>query len=152
MSEKSPRRNWKDLAWGLGLLTFGCLVTLGGWRDYRRDASIERGGQRADGYLKRKSFDHIYDTAVDCYIDYWFALPGGERIEASQRISESHWRKMREGGVFAVMYSPADPRQNYPLGESKASIWTLIGIGFFALMILAGVCFIASFVRPQIFD
>ena len=152
MSEKTSRRSLKELAWGLGLLSFGCLVTISGWRDYRRDANIERGGQRAEGHLKRKSFIHIYDTVVDCYIDYWFALPGGERIEASQKISESHWQKMREGGAFTVMYSPADPRQNYPLGESNATIGTLIGTGVCAIIALVGVVFIASFLRPQILD
>ena len=151
MSEKNSRR-LKDLAWGLGLFIFGCLATVGGWRDYRRDSNIERVGQRADGHLKRKSFIHIYDTAVDCYIDYSFTVPGGERIEASRMISERHWYKMREGGSFTVVYSPADPRQNYPLGEGKASIQTLIGTGVCAVIALVGFALIASFARPQILD
>ncbi|MDX6613445.1 MAG: hypothetical protein QOD75_2631 [Blastocatellia bacterium] len=152
MSEKNSRRSLKDLAWGLGLLTFGCLATFGGWTDYRRDLSIERSGQRAEGHLKRKTFLHIYDTAVDYYIDYWFTSPGGERIEENRKISESLWDKMREGGSFTVMYSPTDPRQNYPQGESKASIWTLILMGVCAIVALSGVYAIAFFLHPQMFE
>jgi len=152
MSKKNSGRSWKELAWGLGLLTFGCLATFSGWTEYRRDNGIERSGQRAEGHLTRKTFLHIYDTAVDYYIDYWFTPPGGERIQESRQISEGLWDKMREGGTFTVMYSPADPRQNYPQGESKASIWTLILMGVCVIIALVGVFFLAFFIRPQMFD
>jgi uncharacterized protein DUF3592 len=149
--KKNSRGSLKDLAWGVLMFVGGGLIAITGWSSYRQDARIERSGQRAEGYLTRKNAQVIYES-VSYDIEYWFTLPGGERVEASRYVSEGLWSTLHEGEPFVVLYSAADPQQNFPLGGGEASIWTLVVSTIAAIVALVGVLGIVYFFRPQMFD
>ncbi|MET0552440.1 MAG: DUF3592 domain-containing protein [Vicinamibacteria bacterium] len=90
--------------------TFG---TVGSWVVYRMDGTIARTGERADGHVTRKSVVRAADD-TDYTIDYWFALPGGARVEATRGIGRELWSAVRTGDVLTVRYSAADPKRNFP--------------------------------------
>jgi hypothetical protein len=131
----------------MGALFFlvGLVVLVGSWAAYSLDTSIERHGGRAVGYVTKKTFLFAADGDSDYVLEYRFALPSGERMNAQRTVSKELWSGLEESQSFVVLYHPENPNRNFPLGAGVTSfrvtlLVSVLGAVFlvFGLLIFVG--------------
>jgi hypothetical protein len=146
----TPQRSRIALVFGVVFLVVGLLAVFGSWRGYQLDTGILEHGARAEGHITKKVVLAAADGDSDHGIDYWFALPGGQRIEAHAGVPKPMWDGLREGGTLDIAYSPDYPRRNFPVGGGVTSLGITIFVGTFGAVFAAlGGLLIGGYVRPR---
>jgi len=135
---------------GVILFGLGLLALLGSWGGHWFDLEIQDRGGRAVGHVTGKHFAQPSDWTLD----YWFLLPGGQRLEVRHRgISEPLWRRLQVGDVIDVRYELNKPSRNFPVYQGNTPLApvllaSVIGLAF----AIAGVfLFVGSF-RNRVSD
>jgi hypothetical protein len=144
----TPRRSRIALVFGIVFLVAGLLMVFGSWRGRQLDTRILEQGPRAAGHVTRKIVLAAADGASDHGIDYWFALPDGQRIEAHAALSKAAWDTVREGDTIQIAYSAEYPRRNFPVdgGVTSAGIAVFTG-AFGAVFAVLGGLLVGGYVR-----
>jgi len=139
------------LGFGALYLVVGLCCLIGGTVRLVHDFDVARHGERAIGQVVTKYHAVAIDGARTPFVDYWFTLPGGQRIKASQPVSDSKWQAFEPGMSITVVYSPQNPAHSYPQAGSLGPIATLLfvclsGVGF---LFASGMLLADSFGRPS---
>lgn len=138
MAETTGNASTPAVRWlGLAFVAAGVLTVLGGWAAYWQDLGISRSGQRAVATITKKVAAVPGQSGPA--VEYWFALPDGQRIESRRTIDKPIWEGYVEGGKLTVLYATAAPDRNFPLGGGVTSM----GVTFFttvagAIMFITG--------------
>jgi hypothetical protein len=119
----------------MGCCRYGVAVIMGGlfallglfgidgsWGAYARDTAVLQHGARTVGHVAGLDRLSSADGDSDFMVDYWFELRSGERIAAQRGVSTQLWTRLRVGDAVEIAYSPANPRQNFPLGAGVTSL------------------------------
>jgi hypothetical protein len=113
---------------------FGLLAIVGGWGAYHLDTSIERHGGRAIGYVTKKIFLSASDGDSDYILEYRFALPSGEPMNARRGVSKELWSSLKEGESLVVLYQHENPNRNFPAGAGVTSFGVMLFVAVLGIV------------------
>jgi hypothetical protein len=118
---QSERGGLVLLVMGLMFLFVGTLCTVGVWIQYMEDKRIQAGGQRVEGYVKKKSF-YAADGTSEYKVQFWFRTHSGQLVEAIREIPTELWTTLNEGQSIEVFYLEKNPKRNFPVGGHATSL------------------------------
>lgn len=119
---RKEKRSRLALAIGAAFCAFGLVAAIGSWGAYLADSRILEHGARVEARVLGKDVLFAADGDSDFMIDYVFELPDGTRELGHRGVPRPLWQSVREGGTVTVLYSPDNPRRNFPLGAGVTSL------------------------------
>ncbi len=132
------------------MVIIGLVGVVGAWGAYLTDSELERSGPRATGVVLKKEFLRAADGDSDHLVTYRFALPSGEGVVSQRGLGKAQWTGINVGSSLVIVYSPANPKRNFPEGSGVTSIaGPIVLTAMFGFVALLGGSVLVQGLRSQ---
>lgn len=116
------------------VISFFFIIT--GVEAYKEYAREQGYNGVSTGYVIKKHYQRASDGNSIYYLDYWFAIADGRRINSTNRISKENWDHLKTNDALGIRYDQADPNRNIPLYGGHLSPIYIFFIAVFGIVFL----------------
>lgn len=108
----------------LGLLStiIGLFFIVAAWEAFEEYNRVKSYDGYAVGHVTQKHFQRASDGNTTYSLDYWFALPDGDKVSSTNSILKQNWDSLKIDDTFEIRYDRSSPSRNIPMYGGSVSI------------------------------
>ncbi|PKN53088.1 MAG: hypothetical protein CVU55_03875 [Deltaproteobacteria bacterium HGW-Deltaproteobacteria-13] len=120
-------------------IIIGLFFLFATWEAYSEYMRVNKYAGYAIGHVTKKNFSQAADGNGIYYIDYWFLIPGGNRISSTGNILQQQWDTLKIDDTLEIRYDLSSPDRNIPkYGGSLSLVYVFLVFILGAVFLIFG--------------